>query len=375
MARSGSARSRAAAWCGLVAVLAVVPGPASAQERLVVLDRTRSHVLLVDPGTRQVLARIPTGGGPQELVVSPDGRVAYITVHRVTDDSPGRPAGVAVLDLESHEVVDTFRAGTASGPAGIGRSDLGSRIWVTAGEQGEILELDARDGAMLMRWKTGGARSHTLAVTPDGRKLYVTAARSDSVAVIDRLTVAAGRIPTGASPEGLDLAPDGQELWVANRDGHSLTVIDTRRDAVLATVGSGGLEPLRPRFRPDGAEVWVVNRGSASVSVIEREGRSQVWEIALPGAPLDILFSPDGRHAYVSMPEWGEVAVVDVPGRQVLDYIPAGSPGALAWTRLPAPTVLSDPRVVRALDPCRRDGWWREVQTPVRACLGRSSAP
>lgn len=371
------ARLRAVGWLGVVAALslAVAPWPAAAQERLVVLDRTRSHALLVDPGTRRVLARVPTGGGPQELVVSPDGRVAYITVHGVGEGSPGRPTEVAVLDLEAHEVVDAFPAGTHAGPAGIGRSDLGSRIWVTAGEEGEVLELDARDGSMLMRWKTGGARSRTLAVTPDGRKVYVTVARSDSVAVIDRLTVAAGRIPTGAGPEGLDIAPDGNELWVANRDDHTLTVIDTRRDAVVATVASGGRGPIRPRFRPDGSEVWVVNRGSSSVSVIEREGRSRLWEITLPGAPLDILFSPDGRQAYVSMPEWGEVAVVDVAGRRVLDYIPAGAPGAMAWTRLPAPPVLSDPRVVRALDPCRRDGWWRDVETPVRACLGRSSAP
>lgn len=359
----------------MAAVLAVVPWPAAAQERLVVLDRTRAHALLVDPGTRQVLARVPTGAGPQELVISPDGRVAYVTVHGTTDESLVRPAEIAVLDLESHEVVDTFPAGAYSGPAGIGRSDLGSRIWVTAGERGEVLELDARDGSMLMRWKTGGARSHTLTVTPDGRKLYVTVARSDSVAVIDRMTVAAGRIPTGAGPEGLDLAPDGSELWVSNRDDHTLTVIDTRRDAVVATVGSGGLEPTRPRFRPDGAEVWVVHRGSASVSVIDRGSRSRVWEIPLPGAPWDILFSPDGRLAYVSMPEWGEVAVVDVAGRKVLDYIPAGSPGAMAWTRLPAPPGLSDPRLFQALDPCRRDGWWGEVRTPVRACLGRSAAP
>ncbi len=353
----------------MAALAAALPASALAQDRLVVLDRAAGEAVLVDPGTRAVLARLPTGRAPTEVTVSPDGRFAYVSsaggapagglpVAEAAStgdgdtDTGARPASagaeagappargargtVTVLDLQSRTVRATFEPGAYRGLRGIGLNRTGRRLWITAEADSGVLELDARDGTLLMMWKTGGARGRSLAVSPDGRKLYVANAGSDSVTVIDRLTVAAQRIPTGAGPTGLALSPSGRELWVANRADHTVTVLDTYHHAPLLTLPSGGAEPVRVRFRPDGREVWIAHRGSHTLSVFETGCRHRIAEVRLPGAPGDLLFSPDGRRAYVSLPERGEVAVLDVATRALLEPIVTGASAGLAWARLPA---------------------------------------
>lgn len=100
-----------------------------------------------------------------------------------------------------------------------------------------------------------------IAITPDKSKIFVTTAGSESVTVIDvaRLlkTVKArgntlandlsasgeyvvARIPVGHNPRGVALSPDGKRLYVANRLDDTISVIDTKSDTVASTIDLGG---------------------------------------------------------------------------------------------------------------------------------------
>ncbi|HYM76367.1 MAG TPA: beta-propeller fold lactonase family protein [Candidatus Dormibacteraeota bacterium] len=100
-----------------------------------------------------------------------------------------------------------------------------------------------------------------VAVTPDKSKIFFTTAGSQSVTVIDvqrllktvrarqhpfvnDLSAAAeyvsARIPVGHNPRGLALSPDGKRLYVANRLDDNIAVIDTGADKVLSTIDLGG---------------------------------------------------------------------------------------------------------------------------------------
>ena len=46
---------------------------------LVVLSKTDHTLAIVDPATRQVLAKVPVGEDPHEVAVSSDGRTAYVS--------------------------------------------------------------------------------------------------------------------------------------------------------------------------------------------------------------------------------------------------------------------------------------------------------
>lgn len=100
-----------------------------------------------------------------------------------------------------------------------------------------------------------------VAVTPDKSKIYVSASGSDSVTVISvpRLlsfvkaqgnsfandlsassNYVLGRIPVGRNPRGIALSPDGKRLYVANRMDDTIGVIDTATDSVIKTFDLGG---------------------------------------------------------------------------------------------------------------------------------------
>jgi len=49
------------------------------REALLVLAKTDQTLSIVDPATRKVLARMPSGPDPHEVVASSDGKFAYIS--------------------------------------------------------------------------------------------------------------------------------------------------------------------------------------------------------------------------------------------------------------------------------------------------------
>ena len=79
-----------------------------------------------------------------------------------------------------------------------------------------------------------------VAVSPDGKRVYVATGRGDSVAVIDGEQLALiTLIPVGQRPWGIALTPDGRKLYTANGLSNDVTVIDTGTNKVVGTVKAG----------------------------------------------------------------------------------------------------------------------------------------
>ena len=109
---------------------------------------------------------------------------------------------------------------------------------------------------------------HFLAVTPDGRRVYVGNSYSNTVSVIDTAddTVIA-TIPVGSNdpyaggsyPQGVAVSPDGRKVYVANSYlANSVSVIDTSTNTVIDTIPVGnGPEGLA--VTADGSKIYVAN--------------------------------------------------------------------------------------------------------------------
>lgn len=326
---------------------------AVAGQALVVVNAHDSQAVLVDPVTQQILARLPTGPDPREVAVSPDGRYAYVTSYgRSGTDSNGTPlgdnpetvdatipldstdvAGVTVLDVASRRVAYAFYPGPYGRLHGIWVGRSGERLWMTAEADSGIVELDARTGQVLMLWKTGSATSQNVVIGPQNRRIYVANGSSGFVTMIDRVTVVPQRVTTGPAPEGLALSPNGKELWVSDREDNSVTILDTHGLKQIARFPSGGTDPVRLRFHPNGLEVWVVNRASRNITVLDVAAASLLHTIELDAEPRSIAFSADGQRAFITAPRSHQVYVIDVPSRAVLSAFRTGSaPHGLAWS-------------------------------------------
>jgi YVTN family beta-propeller protein len=328
-----------------LAVSLALATPARA-DVLVVLNKSADQAALLDPAKGKVLSRIPTGRGPHEVAVSPDGRLAYVSNYGFAaifrqgerrDSGPGNT--ISVLDLERRCVRDTFELGTYTMPHGIRVSRDGARLWVTSEATQTVLELDARSGAVLKSWETGQEVSHMVVPTPDEKKLYVANIRSGSVSVITRSSEKVDTIKTGAGAEGIDVSPDGQEVWVGNRADHTLTIIDPRTDRVVANMESGGQMPIRVRFTPDGRQVWVSNATSNTVTVFDVASRQRVGAIPVGAVPVGIEISPDGKRVFVACTNDDRIKVIDALKRRVVaTYRPGKEPDGMAWAK-PVPAA------------------------------------
>jgi YVTN family beta-propeller protein len=319
-------------------VLSTLDAGVAAADLLVVLNKSDHEAVLVDPATLATVARIPTGQGPHEVAVSPDGRTAYVANYGMfgvfregqRQDHPGNT--LSVIDLERRSVRDTFDLGEYTRPHGTCVSRDGANLWVTCEGSKAVLELDAATGAIRRVWKTEQEVSHMLVPTPDETKLYVANIRSGSVTVIHRRDDRVKSLPSGEGAEGLDVTPDGREVWVTNRGAHTISVVAVATDSVVASFESGGQMPIRVKFTPDGREAWVSNARSNSVTVFDARTRRLVATIEVGAVPVGIQMSPDGRRAFVANTNDDKVTVLSVRSRKVeRTFAPGNEPDGMAW--------------------------------------------
>lgn len=315
--------------------------PAHAGETLIVLNKSDHEAALVHPETFTVMHRLPTGKGPHEAAVSPDGRTAYVTnygsfaVFREGERprmEPGR--SITVLDLKSRTVKATFDLGEYRQPHGIVVSRDGKRLWVTVEGSQAVIELDAATGAVLKSWKTAQNVSHMIEPTRDEKKLYIANIGSGSVTVINRGTDEVKSIATGAGAEGIAVSRDGREVWVTNRGANTISAIDTATDQILATFESGGTMPIRVKFTVDGRQAWVSNARSNAVTVFDAATRKLIATIEVGAVPVGIQMTPDGKRAFVANTNDNKVTVMDVATRKVLaTFVTGTEPDGMAWAK------------------------------------------
>jgi len=159
------------------------------------------EINLIDLEKMEYAAVIPAGGRPRPYVVSPDGKTLF----------------VAVANLHGFDIVDI----------------PGKRVL-------ERVEMPAEHPPHPLQYETADTRTHGLALTPDGRELWVTSLVDDCVYTYD---VAAkkfiGKVPTGAGPNWLAFSPDGKYLCVSNADSDDVSIIDVkaRREVTKVKVG------------------------------------------------------------------------------------------------------------------------------------------
>lgn len=317
--------------------------PALGGGGILLLEKGDHKAAFVEPETFSIVARVDTGRGPHEVVVSPDGDTAFVSNYGGWRSD--RPAGpprlepgntISVIDTRARAVRATWNLGEYRLPHGLALSSDGRRLLVTAEGKQALVELDAEKGSVEKVWSIAQHVSHMVAVTPDGSRAYVANVASGSVTVLDRRSGKARTVTTGDGSEGLALSPGGGEVWVADRAADAISIVDTATGDVAATVPSGGRFPIRLAFAPDGATVWVSNANSSTVTALDARTRAVVASIDVPANPIGLAFRPDGARLYVACSGANLLAEIDPGSKRVARTLATGEePDGVAW--IPAP--------------------------------------
>jgi YVTN family beta-propeller protein len=352
----GYPRAGFLAVCAGVFSAAVMSQSTTPKTSLLVLSKHDHTLAIVDAASLRVVARVPVGDDPHEVVASGDGHTAYVSNYGF-----GSFHTLAVVDLIAQHEEPLIDLGALRGPHGLAFEQ--GKVWFTAEAAKAIGSYDP--GSQKVNWimGTGQNRTHMLYVFPDAQKIVTTNVNSATVTVLEHTDGAAGGppppppgappagvqggprrmagppggdwnetvIPVGGGAEGFDVSPDGKQAWVANAWDGTISVIDIALKKVTATVQANARGANRLKFTPDGTRA-LVSAGPELV-VFDVAMRKEVKRLRIgKGGGGGILVEPDGQRAYVAFAEDGFVAVVDLKTLEIVGKVDAGAnPDGLAW--------------------------------------------
>jgi YVTN family beta-propeller protein len=276
--------------------------------------------------------------------------------------------GISVIDTGDNQVVDTIPGPalpTAVAPDGKhvyafgpSNSDLVFNISVIDASDDEVVATIPLDVALVSTGVSLNENSSAIAVTPDGKQLYVTTGLCSNVSfdcvrpesvyfafwVIDTATnkvVAAS--PGKGFVRGIVFSPDGKNAYFANWDS----------DVLLPQVlvfGNGPTISLPPygednaiTIAPDGKHIYapyVLFNSTISppeiVAVIDTVTNTVTQTVTVEPASFTttltgIAVTPDGKHVYVSNQGSNSVSVLDTANETVVATISVTAPTAIIY--------------------------------------------
>lgn len=320
---------------------------------LLVLSKQDRMLAIVDPASLRVIARVPAGEDPHEVIASTDGKTAYVSNYGF-----GAYHTLTAIDLVGQKQIGTIDLGALRGPHGLAFAD--GKVWFTAEAAKAIGRYDPATGKIDEIVGIGQNRTHMLYVFPDAKRIVTTNVNSGTVTVLDRLATPGGApkpgapalpglpreailppggdwletvVPVGTRDEGFDVSPDGKEAWIANAGDGTISIVDLAAKKVTATLDVNVKSANRLKFTPDGKRVLVSMLGSGELVVLDAVTHGVVKRLSIGHGGAGILMEPDGKRAFLSRSPDGYVAVIDLSTLAVVGKIDAGgNPDGLAWT-------------------------------------------
>jgi YVTN family beta-propeller protein len=135
---------------------------------LLVLNKSDNTVSLIDLANRKVVATVPTGIGPHEVAVSPNGKLAVVANYGA--QTPG--SSLTVIDIPAKKVLKTIELGEYRRPHGIVWLK-GDEVALTAEANKALLVVDVNTGKVLSNVVTDQNVSHMVVVSPKHAKAFV----------------------------------------------------------------------------------------------------------------------------------------------------------------------------------------------------------
>jgi YVTN family beta-propeller protein len=274
-----------------------------------------------------------------DFAFTPDGQ-RLITANQVADT-------VSMVEVETGRV--TWEGPCGRRPTAVAITPDGRHALVTTGYGGDVIRFGiigdrlSRSAALHLGFEPSG-----LAISPDGKQVYVSLASAAAVAVVelDPLKEVA-RIEVGRWPRSLALSPDGKRLAVGVNGDGGVAVVDTGSLKRLFLEDFVGLNLGQMQVSADGKYVyfpwmnyrhrpitagnirqgWVLASRIARVR-LDRPARREAIALDKQGQavadPHGMAMSPDGQWLYCAASGSHELLVYRLRDLPWQDY---GGPG------------------------------------------------
>ncbi|MFH8346618.1 YncE family protein [Streptomyces sp. NPDC018045] len=308
---------------------------------LAVVTSTGQALRFFDGHTYEPLGDLSVAAQPHEIAADPERGLLYVshTYRSGVYTAPGTKAHeISVIDPYRRDLVDVIALDPEQAPHGLALDHRGGLLYVTveAGPAGggALVGIDTATRKPVRRIEVGTRGPHWVVVTPDGTKAYTTGKEAPFVSVIElERGQLIRQIPMPYGTEELALSPDGRFVYVAaamvnytggDGDQHPacLKAVETAHDLVVHTVpldhpaspvhvtADGRVLTGLVRFSapgvPAGGLLKVFQPGTEP-GVLSHRFTTEVGKV-----PLTIRTTPDSSRAFVANLRDGTLDIVDL---------------------------------------------------------------
>ncbi|SIN84081.1 YncE family protein [Algoriphagus halophilus] len=295
------------------------------KEALLLGEKDAGRLVIIDPETLEVVARIPAGGNLHELAT--DGRYVYLGSNL---------PGITVVDAMEQKRVES-----------IDISPFGNRHAITFA--GKHLYIGHETNRLISRYDPGTKTideviglpggSHMLIVTPDEQRIFTASSNGRLISIIDRVSNERGRknfvftnFPGDTRMEGMALSPDGTEFWVLHMHAKKLSIINVSQMKLIDTISFEGGLNNRIKFTKNGKYVLMNELQGKELRVWDVATRKEVKGIDVGAGGEGILIDPVRPRAYYAVSAGNKLVVIDTNTMTVIKEIPGfENPDGMDW--------------------------------------------
>jgi DNA-binding beta-propeller fold protein YncE len=330
-----SRRDRVRSLTAAVAALLLVPVAHGAT--LAVANKAEATVSLIDLGSGDAVATLPTGEGPHEIGISPDGRFALVTNYGNRDRGGN---SLTLIDIVAASVVKTIDLGDYGRPHGVAWLDNESAA-VTVEASKALIVVDVARDKVTQSIGTDQEISHMVALDPQRGRAYTANIGSGSVTVLDLgKGTRVANIATGEGAEGIAVSASGEYLWVTNRGADTITILDADTLEAAGEIGSEGF-PIRATATPKG-QVLVTRARAGDLAIYDAATFEELRVVAFDlesmdveerlfgdrfgdsSVPIGVVVDAEGDTAWVAHANADVITEIDLGSGEITRMLRAG---------------------------------------------------
>lgn len=283
-------------------------------------------------------AIVPQGSGHTQVTVQSKDQTSQKTFSTFyTYEGTGKAfvvnhgsGSITPIDLATNTPLEAIHIN--GNPGTIAITPDGKKAYITDDLLNEVVPFDIINNTLGTPISVGPL-PYSIAITPNGEKAYVANHMANSVTPIDLTKNCAGKpIPMGNLPFGIAISPDGKTAYVTNSGSNTVTPIDIATDTPQSSIPVG-VFPFNIAITPDGRMAYVTNTGSNSVTPIDLQSGMPRAPISVGVNPAGIAIVPNGSMAYVVNAGSNNISPIDLVLNVSLPAIAVGNtPAEIAIT-------------------------------------------
>ncbi|HKQ37500.1 MAG TPA: beta-propeller fold lactonase family protein [Verrucomicrobiae bacterium] len=300
-----------------------------AARKLYVANTAGETLSLIDLDRREVIRELPIGKHPHGLALAPDHSLLYCSVES--------ERAIKFIDTATDQTTATVH--TTGVPNQLAVTPDGRWIYVAINDTGKADVIDVRQRKVAKTLDVGG-RAHNCYCPKHAKHMYATSVRDDLVRQFDfaRDHSLTKTIKFDGHVRPLCVTENEKWLFVALEGLHGFAWADLETGKQLGRIE----QPLPPpeqrskfaymnthglELRPGDRELWVTSFIGNGLMIydITSQPPKYVTTVAVGDAPNWLTFSPDGKFAYSANAGANSITIVDCEKRAALKDIKVGT--------------------------------------------------